>query len=212
MHSTFLCFLFGTLFLNSTIYFNPNLNDVIEKETKVLFSNREADGILNCYDVSEDGYIAVGYDNHNINIYNNDLEFVYALNFERAHSTQVISWENDVLVIYRKNDAKFEVFMIYGMDNADVYEMSDTKENDELWQNVYQIKMRSNIEMADYGYQVQDGKLLRINKKNGFQEVIAQDSKVDAISWNFTGILFFVSFTACFIYEQSQKTKKSKKR
>ncbi len=171
------------------------------------FLSRESKGTINSYAVSEHGEIAVSFADHNINVYDSDLEFLYGIDFDPNHAEQSVFWDGDALIICRKSSVKFDYILISGKDEAVVYEMPDTTESEQFWEDVCR-NQRILIETADYDYQYTDGALLRTDRKTGENKVVTADDKVEKISWNFSGILFLGSFTAIFIYEQMKKKKR----
>ena len=129
------------------------------------------------------------------------------IDFDPNHAVQSVFWDGDALIICRKSSVKFDYILISGKDNAVVYEMPDTEESKQFWEDVCQ-NQRILIETVDYDYQYADGSLLRIDRRTGENEVITADDKWQKISWNFSGILFLGTFAAIFIYEQVQKKKR----
>lgn len=179
----------------------------VPKDEDVQFLSQESKGTINSYAVSEHGEIAVSFADHNINVYDSDLTFLYGIDFDPNHAVQLVFWDGDALIICRKSSVKFDYILISGKDNAVVYEMPDTEESKQFWEDVCQ-NQRILIETVDYDYQYADGALLRIDRRTGENEVITADDKWQKISWNFSGILFLGTFAAIFIYEQVQKKKR----
>lgn len=179
----------------------------VPKDEDVQFLSQESKGTINSYAVSENGEIAVSFADHNINVYDSDLKFLYGIDFDPNHAVQSVFWDGDALIICRKSSVKFDYILISGKDNAVVYEMPDTEESKQFWEDVCQ-NQRILIETVDYDYQYADGSLLRIDRRTGENEVITADDKWQKISWNFSGILFLGTFAAIFIYEQVQKKKR----
>ncbi len=178
----------------------------VPKDEDVQFLSQESKGTINSYAVSERGEIAVSFADHNINVYDSDLKFLYGIDFDPNHAAQSVFWDGDALIICRKSSVKFDYIIISGKDEAVVYEMPDTEGSEQFWEDVCR-NQRILIEAADYDYQYVDGALLRTDRKTGENEVVTADDKREKISWNFSGILFLGTFAAIFIYEQLQKKK-----
>ncbi len=177
------------------------------KDEDVQFLSWESKGTINSYAVSDDGQIAVSFGDHDINVYDSDLEFIYGIDFDPNHAAQWLFWDGDALIICRKNSVKFDYIIVSGKDDAAVYEMPDTEESEQFWEEVCENQCIP-IETADYDYEYMDGSLLRTDRKTGKNEVVTTDDKREKLSWNLSGILFLGSFTAIFIYEQMKKTKR----
>ena len=179
----------------------------VPKDENVRFLSRESKGMINSYAVSEHGEIAVSFGDHNINVYDSDLEFIYGIDFDPNHAVQQLFWDGDALIVCRKSSVRFDYIVVSGKDDAAVYEMPDTVESEQLWENACR-KQSILIETEDHDYQYVDGSLLRTDRKTGENEVITADDKWEKLSWNFSGILFFGSFAGIFIYEQVRKKKR----
>lgn len=196
-----------TPLLAGMLLFAAAPDDAVLDDDEVQFLTWESKGRINCYAVSEDGEIAVSFEDHNINVYNGNLEFVYGIDFDPNHAAQRLFWDGDALIVCRKSSVRFDYIMVLGKDDAAVYEMPDTEGSEQFWEEVCQ-NQRILIETAGYDYQYADGSLLRTDRKTGENEVITADDKQEKLSWNFSGILFFGSFAAIFIYEQIKKKKR----
>lgn len=164
-----------------------------KKDEDVQFLSRESKGTINSYAVSERGEIAVSFGDHNINVYDSDLEFLYGIDFDPNHAVQQLFWDGDALIVCRKSSVRFDDIIVSGEDDAAVYEMPDTEKSEQLWEKACRNQSIL-IETADYDYQYTDGSLLRTDRKTGENEVITADDKWEKLSWNFSGILFFGSF------------------
>ncbi len=187
-------------------------NDVTKKEKNIKFLSMESKDMLKSFAVSNNGQVAVKLGNYNVNVYDSNLDFIYGIELDPSHSMQMLDWQDEVLLIYRKNSAMMECISVYGLNDAEVYDIPETEENLEIWQDIYEMKVRSNIETEDYTYQMYDGKLIRVDKNNKIEEIIAENSKTTELSWKFSGILLFVSFIAAFIHDEYKRSERSKKK
>ena len=182
--------------------------DAEETEIRGMhFLSGETKDIINYFDVSDNGSVAVGLSNYHINIYNENLEFVYGLELGPGHSVQVIGWDAENLIIYRENSVQIECIVIQDKDKATAFDIPRTDDNHKQFQDIYQSKLTSTIENTDYIYCCHDGVLTRQDKQNGTVQIIAQNSRLTEFSWKFSGILFFVGFIVLFLYDEYQRHK-----
>lgn len=109
----------------------------------MLDTDKKTDPI-HCFDVNENGNIALGFDNSNtkvINVYNSKGAFLYGYSFESCGSFG-IEWDSDDLKIYFVRSDIAAAFDKNGICK-DVTQIQDSLENNSYWNRVVYATKRT---------------------------------------------------------------------
>lgn len=88
-------------------------NERIEKYEKSLeisvFYQKEPDRLINCFDVNEDGWFAIGYGNNTIQIYDSQGNFQYGYRFDNEGTYGITLNENNIVIYLARGNFAFEI-------------------------------------------------------------------------------------------------------
>ena len=134
-----------------------------------LSDYKEESNKISCFDVSESGLIAIGFEyswetKKVINIYNSDGRFLYGYLFD-DYGTYGVAWngENLLICIVRGD---FEIMIDKSGSCLDIRKVSDTPNNNDHWNYLLHSKKRT-VNGSEY-------RLVKGN--NGYTKLIKTDS------------------------------------
>ena len=107
---------------------------ILSKLSLELIPQNTFDDSINCFDVREDGMIAIGClgdDTHVIKIYNRDMVFQYGYTF-KCHGIFGLEWDGDFLMIYF---VRSDIIASFDPNGAcvEMARIENTTENNSYW-------------------------------------------------------------------------------
>lgn len=184
-----LCLCLFITFTNSTLFSEANalyeintdflMTSVDEEsiEFEMKFTRKEIKGYIQTFDVSDSGYVAVGFNDKEINIYDDNLNFLYSIEPSYTHCSYSIKWLNNSLYVYIKSDILFNCIVINGYNNVDYFKIADSESNCHLFNN-----LDCNVDYLEddnYIYSINNSQLERLSKTTSSVEKITNNFYFD---------------------------------
>lgn len=213
--------LFVIIVLLFTLFFSIKI-DAVSFEQTLLDVNQDTEYLYNSIDVAENedslkhtqiwdftvnsnGYIAVGFNDYCINIYDNNLNFKYRLKPSYSHCTYSLEWNNDILNIYVQSNTLSNCISFYDGNVKEVYFIEDTANNRRMWKRIDNNKTNE-IVTDEYKYYIKDFKLFRSNKETTTNEIIV-DIKHNGLILFIVILIWLIIFTFIILNNKIKKKK-----
>lgn len=107
---------------------------MVECEKKQLwftisYDRKPTKALMHNFAVSENGTIAISYNNYAVDIYNKDLEFQYSIKPTFSHCTAAMIWQGEQLFIFSCSNLDINCIIISGYENESAFNIENSKEN-----------------------------------------------------------------------------------
>jgi len=120
MLGAFYMIIFSLLFTaNATDTSNVTVNNVPESLDASIFYLEETKLLIKCFDVNEDGWFALGFNNNSIQIYDANGTFQYGYSFHTDGTYGLELQENSVIVYLARSNVVVELEKIENGVNAE---------------------------------------------------------------------------------------------
>ncbi len=148
-----------------------------ESRFNLSFSYEEETGMIDFFDVSDDGRTAVCI-NNNINIYdeNGIYDFTIYTNITRTKIN--LDWDNDILLVYLSLSGDFgndyNVIRIKGFDEYDIYSCPADENTEKFWNG---LEQHDDELLTDKGrYYVHYGNLRYTDNETGSDYAVTENT------------------------------------
>lgn len=148
-------------------------------EFEIEFSRKEMTGYIQTFDVSNNGYVAVGFNDKKINIYDDNLNYLYSIIPSYTHCSYSIKWSNNKLHIYVKSDLLFNCIVVNEYDDVDYFKIVDSESNRHLFNN-----LNCNVDYVErdsYIYYIDNNQLERQSKTSSNVERVTNNRYFDKV-------------------------------
>lgn len=193
------------------------------KEQKLFLSNMKITLLdtdvksesMSCFDVSDEGLVALGFINNTICVYNHNGDFKYGYSFDCSGSFGV-EWDDENLLVYFVR-SDIAVLLDNSATCLEIKEISNSIQNNTYWNHTVFAEKRligkDKFEIKnDLGilniFTTSYSKLVKTNE-NGIETVIYDISnhyRLKVLLMLF-GIILFIIIVVCVIIKQIKKTK-----
>lgn len=86
--------------------------------------------------ISENGMVALRFNNKAVNVYDAKLNHCYSFYFDRSHCSTYLEWEHEILHVYVGSLAyQYDIQLLDGVPT--VYSIVDSEQSDEMWERLY---------------------------------------------------------------------------